>query len=629
MSKASHVNRCAYPWQQMIIDLTGEVVPCCFWSGYGNFGKPLGNTNENTLDEIWNGKAYTELRERLAKDDLEGHPCGNCMAYRWGNGTFPRFTWPGGYTHENGHCYFGQIDEEFEQKAKASGAPVTLYENDAPLSIADASHDDIRNLGEGRYSVWKGWIYFSASDNSDPMSNGRRYELKCGEMTLPLGGLVEDSASGENLKKANEEFNEGAAKLEAEPSMISYISTADCNIDCPACSQNMVRVTKVQHRPETTPDVLSKVPYLAQFIWHGGEPYLIKKFRSFVDDYQTTDNPNLTFGFTSNGTQLTLKELEKLKKFPRINASVSCDSFHPETFEVIRAGAEFERVISHIRNLVDAYKAPQRVFSVGMIICKANMHELAHNLQFAIDNDIALNLSPVVLYPASEHLGVFEDFHAQTAGWDEQIAQARDIVSQAKEDGRLSVKRIDPSGMIEEVAQVFVRAKEEYASLTDLPLRILDPYQRIRLCKRPAAVVYDAQGAPIAYRMLVPGQRDYIIGIPTSRIENSEFRLDILHDVMEPSGFVADACLQLSDRGFYFPKSKKSILRLRRKASPHGLKVELGPFHPAKRGRNVTWSTYGVSTPEGLNVKAPTDIFDAYREMYKDEIGGGAKWSFL
>ena len=45
-------NLCAYPWQQMIIDLTGEVVPCCFWSGYGNSGKPLGNTNANSLDGL-------------------------------------------------------------------------------------------------------------------------------------------------------------------------------------------------------------------------------------------------------------------------------------------------------------------------------------------------------------------------------------------------------------------------------------------------------------------------------------------------------------------------------------------------------------------------------------------------
>src|SRR5438045_869955 len=76
-------NICAYPWQQMIIDLTGEVVPCCFWSGYGNSGKPLGNTNVNTLDEIWNGPEYRRLRLQIVNNNTEGFPCHECLAYKW------------------------------------------------------------------------------------------------------------------------------------------------------------------------------------------------------------------------------------------------------------------------------------------------------------------------------------------------------------------------------------------------------------------------------------------------------------------------------------------------------------------------------------------------------------------
>ena len=60
---------CAYPWQQMNIDLTGEVVPCCFWTGYGNSGKPLGNTNEQTIEEIWNGEKYQALRRDLVNEE--------------------------------------------------------------------------------------------------------------------------------------------------------------------------------------------------------------------------------------------------------------------------------------------------------------------------------------------------------------------------------------------------------------------------------------------------------------------------------------------------------------------------------------------------------------------------------
>lgn len=37
--------------------------------------------------------------------------------------------------------------------------------------------DDIRNRGGGRYAVTEGRLYFSAADNSSPLTNGRRYQL--------------------------------------------------------------------------------------------------------------------------------------------------------------------------------------------------------------------------------------------------------------------------------------------------------------------------------------------------------------------------------------------------------------------------------------------------------------------
>jgi hypothetical protein len=52
-----------------------------------------------------------------------------------------------------------------------------LLENDQPLGPAHSEHDSIGDLGEGRFSIWNDTIYFSASDNTDPRSNGRSYSL--------------------------------------------------------------------------------------------------------------------------------------------------------------------------------------------------------------------------------------------------------------------------------------------------------------------------------------------------------------------------------------------------------------------------------------------------------------------
>lgn len=45
------------------------------------------------------------------------------------------------------------------------------------LGPADQLHDDIRRQGGGRFSVWKGHLYFSPSDATDPRYNSRLYRL--------------------------------------------------------------------------------------------------------------------------------------------------------------------------------------------------------------------------------------------------------------------------------------------------------------------------------------------------------------------------------------------------------------------------------------------------------------------
>jgi hypothetical protein len=54
-------------------------------------------------------------------------------------------------------------------------SPVLLFEDSIPLDAPHSPHDDIRNLGGGRYSHWGFLLRFSASDNSDPRVNGRAY----------------------------------------------------------------------------------------------------------------------------------------------------------------------------------------------------------------------------------------------------------------------------------------------------------------------------------------------------------------------------------------------------------------------------------------------------------------------
>ncbi len=58
-----------------------------------------------------------------------------------------------------------------------SRSPLVLCEDDAPIGPAHTLHVHIREHGRGAYSHWGNTLVFSASDNSDPNTNGRLYRV--------------------------------------------------------------------------------------------------------------------------------------------------------------------------------------------------------------------------------------------------------------------------------------------------------------------------------------------------------------------------------------------------------------------------------------------------------------------
>ena len=85
--------------------------------------------------------------------------------------------YPAEITHTGGFCYAAAVPENFS-KPSNEDSRLDIYENGQRLQFSYSLHDDIRALGRGRYSHWDGRIYFSTPDNSDPTTNGRRYEIQ-------------------------------------------------------------------------------------------------------------------------------------------------------------------------------------------------------------------------------------------------------------------------------------------------------------------------------------------------------------------------------------------------------------------------------------------------------------------
>lgn len=67
---ADRIKHCHYPYDILAVQSDGNVTPCC-WCCIS-----MGNVNKQSISEIWNGEAYTDLRRCLAAGDTKY--CTNC-----------------------------------------------------------------------------------------------------------------------------------------------------------------------------------------------------------------------------------------------------------------------------------------------------------------------------------------------------------------------------------------------------------------------------------------------------------------------------------------------------------------------------------------------------------------------
>lgn len=86
----------------------------------------------------------------------------------------------GPFVHRGGHAWVARLARHSgtsDANEQPRRSRLMLYEDGAPLGLAHALHADIEAYGAGRYSHWNETVIFSASDNTDPNANGRRYAI--------------------------------------------------------------------------------------------------------------------------------------------------------------------------------------------------------------------------------------------------------------------------------------------------------------------------------------------------------------------------------------------------------------------------------------------------------------------
>ena len=124
---------------------------------------------------------------RLAEIAIEG---GTWFGRVTGRAALATFASTPPVKRNGGHCLLTPVRNSpvFDVANDCRRSPMRLFEDGVELGPAHAPHQEIRDFGGGRFSQWESdwdrfwqrWLYWSTSDNSDPMTNGRTYEADWG-----------------------------------------------------------------------------------------------------------------------------------------------------------------------------------------------------------------------------------------------------------------------------------------------------------------------------------------------------------------------------------------------------------------------------------------------------------------
>jgi radical SAM protein with 4Fe4S-binding SPASM domain len=219
------------------------------------------------------------------------------------------------------------------------------------------------------------------------------------------------------------------SKLWSYPDMVLVEPTNRCNIDCIMCFRHYQHTYQIGDMDETIFQQLVPVlPYIQEInLQARGEPLLHKRLLPWI---KQAKSKKAKVSFFTHGLLLTPEVIKQLVSFPLDLLTVSLDAATKSQFENIRLRANFDTIISNIRNLNAAKRKVNSTYpelNLHFVAMRQNIRELPELIKLAKELDVVT----VIV----EHLWVFDAAIIQeTLFLDQELMHT--IFNQARETAR-------------------------------------------------------------------------------------------------------------------------------------------------------------------------------------------------
>ena len=181
-----------------------------------------------------------------------------------------------------------------------------------------------------------------------------------------------------NLPRQKASYKSSTSVVPTIPHALNIETTNTCNLNCLMCQ------TKLSRRPKGYMDLslyrkvigLTKDEGISEVqLFTVGEPFMHKEIGEHL---RIASKNNLHAHLSTNGQILGPQHIQYLLEFPPAGIQFSVDGATKETYEKVRRGGDFERLISNLHQLRDNMeKANIHIpITIKSVILEENTHEL-------------------------------------------------------------------------------------------------------------------------------------------------------------------------------------------------------------------------------------------------------------
>jgi MoaA/NifB/PqqE/SkfB family radical SAM enzyme len=135
--------------------------------------------------------------------------------------------------------------------------------------------------------------------------------------------------------------------------------------------------------PKIIDQIISWFPFLELVTWQGGEVFLTKRFNDILQ--KTAPYKNMKQIIITNALLINEAWADKLTSLNNVDLTISIDGVTKDTYEYVRQGANFEKLIRNLKLINQARKrcGSKMITTLRATIMKLNYRHLERFVEFA------------------------------------------------------------------------------------------------------------------------------------------------------------------------------------------------------------------------------------------------------